>query len=96
MPILSFNIIKNEEEIHIIDLKCEDVLPPNPQSVATDNTLASEIKMILEQANKNYCRVVVTQVGQSNSEFTVEKKGILIWNFPADRIKQKVVPLCLR
>lgn len=38
--------------------------------------------MILEEGNDNYCRIAATQVGHSNSKFTIGKKGLLIRNFP--------------
>lgn len=70
--------------------------PISERSVGTDRQHAlSEEEMMLEQENENYYRVAATQVGYGNSQFTVNKKGLIISNSLVKEAKQIFVPLYL-
>lgn len=53
----------------------------------TDRQHNNKDEMKIEQANGSYDRVAATQVGDSNCEFAVHKKGLPISNSPVDGTK---------
>lgn len=63
----------------------------NPESSPPDNKPPSEEKMILEQADDNYCGVAAMHVSHSSSKFTVGNKNLLIMKYQVNAAKQVVV-----
>lgn len=89
-------VTENERDTSVFDANYKRVLLLKTEPPLADNTPLSEEEVVLQKVKDSYCRKVAAQVGLSNAEFTIDKKGQLIRNSLVGEAKQIFVPSPLR
>lgn len=61
--------------------KCEELFPLKAARPLENKSPLSKEKMILVQANASYCEMAAALVGQADSGFSNDKRGLVIRNY---------------